>query len=444
MAEDFTKGSIPRQLLWFAFPILLTNLLQTSMLLINSLWVGNLLGSTEFAAVTVGTTVMAVVLAFIFGLNNATLTIFGQLHALNNLDNIKSYLSAFVLVLLTLSLAIGLAGYLLIRPLLTLLNTPAAVMDPASIYLRINFLGILFLVGYNFIGTALRAFGDSRTPLYFVLLATVLTVVLGPLFIAGLNLGIAGAAYAFVMAQALALIYGMVFLSVKFKHHTFRIKVPKWVEIKTILELGVPSAMQMIVISAGITVILSLVNTLGADAVAGFGAAQRLDSIILLPGIALSTAVNVMAAQNIGVQKWQRVSKITQTGIMFSTLIMLLVATVIFVSAETLVRFFIQDEGSVAFGTTYLKTIAFFYPFIGLNFIFNGVVRGSGAMTQVLVLNIISLWLLRVPLAYTATAWFGDIGVSLGIGVSFVLSCIFSGLYYHFGRWRTKEIFHQA
>src|SRR5690606_20060935 len=103
-----------------------------------------------FAAVTVGTTVMAVVLAFIFGLNNATLTIFGQLRALNNLDNIKSYLSAFVLVLLTLSLAIGLAGYLLIRPLLTLLNTPAAVMDPASIYLRINFLGILFLVGYNF------------------------------------------------------------------------------------------------------------------------------------------------------------------------------------------------------------------------------------------------------------------------------------------------------
>src|SRR5690606_27579439 len=138
------------------------------------------------------------------------------------------------------------------------------------------------------------------------------------------------------------------------------------------------------------------------DVVAGFGAAQRLDSIILLPAIALGMAVNAMAAQNIGAGAWSRVARITRAGVLFNVAIMMAIAGTLLIAAEPLVRLFIQKEASVRFGVSYLRAIALFYPFIGLNFIFNGVVRGSGAMFQVLVLNIISLWILRVPLAY----WF--------------------------------------
>src|SRR5690606_12242596 len=148
------------------------------------------------------------------------------------------------------------------------------------------------------------AFGDSKTPLHFVLLATVLTAVLGPLFIVGFSLDVAGAAWAIVMAQSGAFLYSVVYLWKRYPHHGFRLRPPKFEEVKTILELGVPSGVQMIVIHAGMTILLSLVNTLGADAVAGYGVAQRLDSIILLPALALGTAVNAMAAQNIGAQLW--------------------------------------------------------------------------------------------------------------------------------------------
>ncbi|HLW27236.1 MAG TPA: MATE family efflux transporter, partial [Kiloniellales bacterium] len=206
-------------------------------------------------------------------------------------------------------------------------------------------------------------------------------------------------------------------------------------------ELGIPSGVQMIVIYAGMAVILSLVNTFGDDVVAGFGAAQRLDSIILLPAIALGMAVNAMAAQNIGAGAWSRVARITRAGVLFNVAIMMAIAGTLLIAAEPLVRLFIQKEASVRFGVSYLRAIALFYPFIGLNFIFNGIVRGSGATFQVLVLNIISLWILRVPLAYWFSDLCGEEGIALGIGLSFLLSSCFSLAYYRWGGWREKQLF---
>lgn len=443
MKSDFTEGSVPHKLLRFSLPILFSNLLQASLLLITGLWVGNLLGSAAFAAVTVATTVMVVLLAFVMGMNNATLTVFAQLKGANNQTEIKSYLSAFTILLTVLSLAISLAGFSLTEPLLALLNTPESITDDAKQYLQIMFIGTLFLTGYNFIGSLLRAFGDSKTPMYFVLLATVLTAVLNPLFIAGVDMGIAGAAWAMILAQTLAFLYSLYYLSGHSRTGlpAFRLQMPKPAEIRTILNLGVPSGIQMIVIYAGMAVILSMVNSFGEDVVAGFGAAQRLDNIILLPALALGAAVNAMAAQNIGANQWERVAQISKIGLIYNLVVMSFFVALLFIWAEPLVMLFISDEGSVAFGVSYLRTIALFYPFIGLNFILNGVVRGSGAMFQILALNIISLWLLRIPLAYWMISLYGESGIALGIGISFLISSLFSIAYYRWGGWRSKQLF---
>lgn len=441
---DFTVGSIPRKLMVFSLPILAANLLQASMQLVNGLWVGNLLGSDAFAAVTVATTVLNVVLALVLGLNNATLTIFAQLRGADEPETINAALGAFVVILGALSLVIGTAGFVFAEPLLALLDTPAAIMSPAKTYLRINFVGTLALVGYNFVGTMLRAFGDSRTPLYFVLLATVLAGVLVPLSIVGLGMDVDGAAWAMVLAQAAAFLYSIVHLLRWPRRYPLQPRLPQLAQVRTILELGIPSSIQMIVIYAGATVVLSLVNSFGEGVVAGFGAAQRLDSIILLPAVALSMAVNAMAAQNIGANKWPRVAQTARIGVIYNITVMATIAAILLAAAEPLIRLFIQDEESVAFGVSYLRTIAFFYPFIGLNFIFNGVVRGAGAMFQVLVLNIISLWILRVPLAYLMAGLRGEDGIALGIGMSFMLSSLFSTAYYIWGGWRRKRLFGEA
>src|SRR5699024_3885151 len=137
---------------------------------------------------------------------------------------------------------------------------------------------------------------------------------------------------------------------------------------------------------------------------------------------------------------WKRVHRITLYGFLYSTAIMLFFAGLIFLFAEYGIKLFIQEPNAVKFGTDYLKTIAFFYPFLGINFILNGAVRAAGAMTQVLILNVISFWVLRFPLTYLFAEKFGEQGIGYGMGMSFFISSIFAILYYRYGKWRQKEV----
>src|SRR5690554_1745794 len=438
--SDFTEGSVSRKLLHFSLPILFSNLLQASLLLITGLWVGNLLGSAAFAAVTVATTVMVVLLAFVMGVNNATLTVFAQLKGANNQAEMRSYLSAFSILLTVLSLVIGLAGYFFTEPLLALLNTPASITDAAKQYLQIMFIGTLFLTGYNFIGSLLRAFGDSRTPMYFVLLATVLTAVLNPLFITGFDLGIAGAAWAMILAQTMAFLYSLYYLSGRSETGlpAFRLQWPKPAEIRTILQLAVPSGIPIIVIYAGMAVILSMVNSFGEDVVAGFGAAQRLDNIILLPAVALGAAVNAMAAQNIGANQWERVAQISKIGLIYNLVVMAFFVALLFIWAEPLVKLFISDNDSVAVGVSYLRTIALFYPFIALHFMPDSVQPGPGLRLRIVALSTIAGGPVRVPLAYWIISLDGEAGRALGVHIRLLITSCSSSTHYHRQGWRNN------
>ncbi|WP_144460600.1 MATE family efflux transporter [Siminovitchia fortis] len=442
--QDFTAGPIGRQLLAFSLPILVTNLLQTSYQFIDSLWVGNLLGANVLGAVSVSSTVIFTVLSFIIGVNNATLTVLSQLKGKDDEAKLRSFVNAFVVILSGMAIALGVAGFIFAKNILQFLGTPSSMIAEAVSYLQINFLGILFLFGYNFISTVFRALGNSKTPIRFVLIAVILNAVLDPIFIYVFDWGIEGAAYATIVAQGAAFVYGL-FVSIRFKQIPFSIpKLPKREEASIILMQGIPSGLQMTVISAGLAAIMSVVTSFGPDAVAGFGAAQRLDSIIMLPAHALGTAVNSMAGQNIAIKQWDRVRQITVYALFLNLAAMLLAAVIIFIFARWGIRMFVSDEGAVAFGTEYVKIIAFFYPFLGLNFVWNGVVRASGAMFQVLMLNIISFWVLRYPLTFIFAKLIGEKGIGAGIAASFVISSILAFGYYRFGKWRERELFEET
>ncbi|NLK00004.1 MAG: MATE family efflux transporter [Clostridia bacterium] len=442
--DDFTEGNVRGQLITFSVPILLTNLLQVSYQFIDSLWVGNLIGANALGAVAVASIVISVILSFIFGINNATLTILSQQKGMGDEVGLSRYLNAFTVLLAFLSILVALVGFFFAEYILVLLNTPISMLHPAQSYLQINSLGIAFLIGYNFIGSVLRALGDSKTPLKIVFAAVMLNTVLDPILIAYFNLGVNGAAVATIISQGLAFLSGM-YLVLRQGLAPFPTPfIPARKEVFLIMKLGIPSGLQMSVITAGIAAIMSVVNSFGPHVVAGFSAAQRLDSIIMLPAQALGTAVNSMAGQNIGVNKWSRVFKIARLGLFYNLLIMVITAFVIFVFSEHLIRLFIKEADSLRFGGQYLRTIAFFYPFLGINFVLNGAVRASGAMYQVLVLNIISFWMLRYPLTFTFSSFLGDGGIAYGMGFSFIISSIIAYLYYRFGGWKEKELFSEA
>ena len=405
------------------------------------MWIGNLLGAEALGAVAVSTVLIFTVLAFVIGINNAALTILSQQVGRRDREGQRRYVNAFIVILFLLATILGTAGYIFAAPLLRLLDTPAEIMAPAQEYLQITFLGMLLLFGYNFISTVLRALGDSRTPLRFVLLAVVLNAVLDPLLIATFELGIRGAAFATVISQGTAFVYGLIYI---LRRQLVPVQLPRWpawAEIRTILHLGIPAGLQMAVISGGSAAIMSVVTSFGADVVGGFGAAQRLDALIMLPAQALGISVSSMAGQNIGQRNFVRVGRIARVALLSNVAIMATVGLVIALLAEQAIGLFVQDADAVAFGATYLRVVALCYPFLGINFVLNGVVRASVSMYQVLVLNIISFWILRFPLTSLFAELFGQIGIGLGIGSSFIISSGVAYLYYRFGGWREKELF---
>jgi|SRR5690625_11776 len=438
---DFTKGDIFKKLVFFSGPIILANLLQTSYQVIDSLWIGNLLGADALGAVSISGVIIFTMLAFVIGINNAALTILSQQKGRGSNVGLKSYLNAFVVVLSTLSFIISIVGYFSSEWLLAILGTPKDILSLAKAYLQINFIGALFLFGYNFISTVLRSLGDSKTPLTFVSIAVALNIVLDPLLIAGFKLGIKGAAIATIMSQGCAFLFGIIYV-LRNKLAPFQIpKLPKWEEVKLILHLGLPAGLQMSVISAGSAAVMSVVTEFGSKVVGGFSAARPLDSMIMLPSQSLGIAVNSMAGQNIGVQNWKRVHRITKFGLLYNMMIMISIGIIVFAFPTFFVQMFIREPESVEFAVTYLRIMAFCFPLLGINFVLNGVVRASGAMYQVLVLNLISFWILRYPLTYLFSEIYGEIGIPIGLGTSFFISSILASLYYKFGGWQKKEIF---
>ncbi|MEC2072383.1 MATE family efflux transporter [Alkalihalophilus marmarensis] len=433
---DFTEGSIRKKMILFSWPIFFANMLQASYQFVDSLWVGNLLGTNALGAISISATVVFTILSFIIGVNGATLTVLSQRKGANDEKGLKESLNAFVFVLGSLALILGAIGFLFSGSILRAMGTPVAILPYAESYLKINFIGILFLFGYNFIGTVLRALGDSKTPIRFVMLAVILNAILDPLFISVFNLGIDGAAYATIIAQGTAFIYGLLYsilrAGVPFSIPT----LPERKYFVVLFKMGLPAGLSMMAISAGILAIMTVVTGFGEDVVAGFGAAQRLDSIIMLPALTLGSAVNSMAGQNIGARMWERVREVAKEAIKLIVAVTLLISTIMFLFAEYFVSLFIQDPATVAFGAMYVQTIAFFYPFLGINFVLNGIVRASGAMVQVLVLNIISFWVLRFPLTYLFAEWLGERGIAVGMGMSFVVSSIIAASYYFLGNWR--------
>ncbi|GEN33889.1 putative multidrug resistance protein YpnP [Aneurinibacillus danicus] len=437
---DFTEGNIMRQMIVFSLPIFLTNVLQTSYQFIDSLWVGNLIGSDALASVSVSATVLFTMLSFIIGMNGATLTILAQRKGARDEEGLKESLNAFVVVFALLSIGIGILGYFLSPYILTLIQTPPTIHKLATQYLQVNFLGIVFLFGYNFIGTVLRALGDSRTPIRFVFMAVILNTVLDPLFIAYFEMGVIGAAVATVVSQGFSFIYALVYTKQTGKIPFMRPHIPSRMYATAIFKLGIPAGLQMMVISGGMMAIMSVVNTFGADVVAGFGASQRMDSLIMLPIVTLGSAINSMAGQNIGAGKWERVSDIARSGMILIVSVSLAIALLVYASAPLLLGLFVDNPASIAFGTTYLATVCFFYPFLGINFVLNGIIRGAGGMMQILVLNFISFWVLRYPLTAFFSRWVGEQGIAYGMGASFIISALFAGAYYRFGRWREIRV----
>lgn len=441
--RDLTIGSIPKQMLLFSLPMFLGSMLQTAYGFINAIWVGNFLGSASLAAVTVGFPVFFALIAVGAGLTLAANILIAQNYGAKQMKEVRRVADNALVLILGISILLAILGEFFAEAILVKMDTPPEVLPMAIPYLRITLLTIPFGFGHFLMRNMLQGIGNSKTPLYFQIVSVIATALLDPLLMFGWlgfpKLGLNGTAWAAFICQAISLFSLFYYLDKKQSLVAPRIRglqldlASMWLNVR----IGIPSAIQQSLVSLGMVFVTGLVNHFGETATAAFGAASRIDQLAFLPAMTFSMSISTLAGQNIGAKKFDRVREVFMWGCLISGGFTLLASLIAVIFPEYLLGIFIREPEVVALGTSYLHIVGSGYILFAIMFVSNGIINGAGHTFVSTISTLISLWIVRIPLATYLTHKMGTVtGIWIAISLSFGVSMIISLSYYFSGRWK--------
>ncbi len=430
MRGSMTEGKPARVLLAFAVPMILGNLFQQFYNLVDSMIVGKLVGADALAAVGASNAITMLFVMVAIGTGIGCSVVISQLFGAGRLSEMKSAISTALLAILVLSLILTAAGRLLSKGILHLMGTPADIFGQALSYLNIYFYGFFFLFLYNAFSAVFNALGDSRKPLYFLIFSSALNIGLDLLFVGKFGLGVAGAAVATLIAQAVSAALSFGVLSYKLAH----IQTEGYRRFDGGLLLGmtktaIPTIVQQSMVSIGMVLIQSVVNRFGSVFLAGYTAAVRIDGIAIVPMVNAGNAVSTFVAQNMGAKKPERARQGYHVGLVMATGIGLFIGVMMFFFGDVSVASFMDaatDAASIAVGVQYIGVVSMFYFIMGAMNVTNAVLRGAGDMGWFMGITLVNL-ATRVLLTYIfadATAgmiimWANPIGWTVGLALAF-------------------------
>lgn len=438
--KNMTKGNITANIINFSIPLILGNFLQQLYNVTDTIIVGRLISKEALASVGASFPIIFLIIAIIFGLTLGATVLESQFYGARDIENLKKVNGTLYFFLFTFSIIVTLLGVIFSKEILVLIGTPYEVLKDANSYLRINFLGSIFIIGFHGLSSSLRGVGDSKTPLYLLLISTVSNIILDILFILYFNWGIEGAAWATVISEGISLFLGISILHkkdsiLKLNLKYFKIDVKL---LKTILKIGIPTGIQQTLVALGFIGLTKIVNNFGKDALTGFTVAGRLDSFAMMPAMSFSAALSTFTGQNIGAKKIDRAREGLKKTILISSIYSLIVAITIYFFGTDIIKLFTDDNIVIQISHEYLVIVTSFYIAFSLMFAFHGFLRGIGDTFVPMFFTIISLWGLRIPMAYILSKKIGLIGIWWAIPIAWVVGAFLSFLYYSFADWQKK------
>lgn len=447
--KDLTEGSIPRHLLLFSIPMLAGNALQIGYSLINTIWVGHLIGENAVGAVGVSLPVLYVLFGFAMGMSIATTIVVSQYYGGKDYAMVEKVVANAFSLCLLIATVLTITGILLSDHLLRLMATPPENYAMASTYLRLNLAAFMFFYFGMLVNFMLRGIGDTLTPLVFMSVGLGLNAVLDPFFIGGFGpfpqWGLNGAAYATIVAQASAVAVNILYLNRK-KHliafHPRKLMLDRHLTL-LLFKIGLPSIVQQSLVSIGSLFIVSFVNGFGAAATNAFGAVGRVDMIVFMPALSMSMATAALTGQNLGARKTHRVKEIFRWGLVMTSSITILISLfAVFLSRLILMMFGLGDDPNVVdIGVSYLHIVGPCYLFFSIAFVSNGVINGAGHTMISMMLSLMSQWIVRVPGSWLLSKTsLGVNGIWVAVALSFMATMVASLLYYFSGKWKTSTV----
>lgn len=442
MATSFTTGKPSRQLFWFTVPLLLGNVFQQFYNMVDSAVVGRLIGSDALGAVGASYPVIFVVISLITGIGGGFTVVISQYFGAKEFEKVKATITTMYFFVFFFAGLASILALIFSKEIFLLVNLPVYLLDDATTYFNVYMSGLVLFFGYSATTAILRGLGDSKTPLYFLIFSTVLNVAFDLFFVYNLGYGVEGVAYATLIAQGAAFVAISIFVHHRNVH--LRIDFSKirfdFDIFKKALKIGLPSGIQMVSVSVGMLIISRLVNSFGAEVIAAYSVAMRIDSLAVMPAMAYSQAVATFTGQNIGAGKLSRVMRGYKTGLLQSLIICAIMTTVIILWGENLMGIFTENSEIIRIGKEYLVIVSSFYALFVILFNSNGVLRGAGDTLIPMFITIIALWIIRIPAAYYLSDSLAEKGIWWAIPIGWAFGAVFSTLYFFSGRWKTKGI----
>ena len=444
--QDFTRGNATRQIIGFSLPMLVGNLFQQFYSIADAMIVGRLVSGDALAAVGASMPLQMFFLGGLIGLTTGASVVISQLFGAHDEERLKRAVSTSILFLTFFGLILSVIGVVFAPQLMRLLSTPQEVFDDAVIFFRIGMAGTLFQMVYNVYSAYLRALGDAKTPLWFLLISILLNLILVLLFVAAFHMGVAGAALATVLAQFLAGLACYVYASKRVP----LLRVTKWIFdrelLSIVLRYSLPAAVQFSLTSLASLTIIRGVNSFGARGGAGYAAATRIDQFATMPLSNVSMAISTFVGQNMGAGLESRAKQGLKSGLISMMVVGVVISALALFLGRWLIGQFVDPMDAhfteiVSVGVNYLSVIALFYILFSVFFAFNGFFRGVGDAVVVMALTITSLTI-RAVSAYLLVdfAGMGPEAVAWSIPIGWGLCSLFAWFYYQRRFWAGKTI----
>lgn len=444
--ELILNGDIYKVIMTLSLPIMLNNFIQTLYNLADAIWVSKL-GSVQFAATSFVWPIIFLFISLGIGISVAGTSILSQLIGASQYDEANEYASQLMVVSIMFSLCFAVLGYLSTPWVVKLMGAAGDFARYSNTYLKISFLGFPFVFLFFNFNSIMHAQGNTMAPTILSGVSAIINVILDPIFIFTLDMGVAGAAIATVLSQALLVIVGIYILKkhspmikLKFKGFKFNKDI-----LRKIIQIGLPSTIGQSGEALGFTVLNSFIASYGTSTLAAFGMVNRITSILMQPPMGIGAALTSIVGQNIGANQLERVEEAFKKAIKLTMVIGIIGALLMLWKDSWIIDLFIRskdDQKVITESITYLRYISVSMPLMGIFSILQGLFQGSGHTKHSMSMAIGRLWFIRLPmiLLFKYFSQLGSTGIWFSMSFSNLIICIYGFIIYKMGHWKEKVV----
>lgn len=439
--KDLTKENELKTIVFFALPIFIGNLFQQLYNIADTIIVGNFLGKESLAAVGFSFQIHYLLIALSMGISMGSSILISRYFGGKDMVSVKKVMDTGFTFSLILSFIIAVLGVCVSYRILLAFRVPTNLLEAANKYLKIMFIGVIPTFAYNALTSILRGIGDSKTPTYILIAATLLNIFLDMLFIKTFYMGVEGAAIATVISQLFSFITCMAYMKKHYSNlfiNVLRLQFDK-TELKNSLKIGTPAMIQQVFVSVGFMSLQFLINGFGTDCMAAYTAASKVDAFAEMPALNLGQAMTNFTAQNVGAKRKERVMKGAKYSLIIGMVISVCISIIIVMFPSAFISIFNRDVDVVGIGNSYLRIVSVFYVIFAAMQILNGLLLGYSKSFVPMIASICSLCCLQVPVAIILSGTkLGYNGIWIAAPIGWFGGLLLRLIYFHYIKRKTN------